>query len=540
MKRAFLVLALLLLAAGYVYLQTTAKAPKLANWMPGGALVYLEAPDFGHLLRDWDSSKVKADWLQSDNYSVFSRSNLFIKLQEVYGHYGEAAGFAPSLKNVVEIAGADSALALYDLRGVEFLYITRLENIALIESQLWAVRDKFEQRQAGGVPFYRHSDAESKSTVAFAFSQGYLLLGTRDDLVAQALELLSGSSSPRVAGDRWYREATAAAPEPGELRIVMNLEALMKSSYFRSYWVQRNAAALSPYWAGVADVRRAPGVITENRVFLSSTESMPDSDTGAIARLAALAPPDAGLYIADHSDPAPLIVNKLIGSPAQSIDDDRQAPWAASPDSHAGSEGDLETRIDEQPLPADAGTADSVAALRTMLEKSGGHACLLVQSSLPAEGTFVQIPAVIVVEGAGDWDQPSVRSSLAVAAGKLWTTSQLGALDGLGTLVSATRGHLLFLGNNPDLFAAVLARSTATPVQGAFVYAAGFRHDRERANFERIMNALDHSSPAGTPSFFSANIGSLSRVFSQVSAVRIREERRPQMTLQAVRYEIAP
>jgi hypothetical protein len=59
MKRALLLAALLLSATGLLFLQTTPPAAKLAAFMPGGALLYLESPDFGRLLRDWDASKVK-------------------------------------------------------------------------------------------------------------------------------------------------------------------------------------------------------------------------------------------------------------------------------------------------------------------------------------------------------------------------------------------------------------------------------------------------------------------------------------------------
>lgn len=46
-----------------------------------------------------------------------------------------------------------------------------------------------------------------------------LLLSTRDDLLAQSLELLAGGGNPTIANDRWYREAAAAAaPNTGELR----------------------------------------------------------------------------------------------------------------------------------------------------------------------------------------------------------------------------------------------------------------------------------------------------------------------------------
>jgi hypothetical protein len=558
--------ALLLSTAGLVFLQTAPPAPKLATMMPSGALLYLEAPDFGRLLRDWDTSKVKADWLESANYEVFSRSNLFTKLQEVHSQYGEAVGFLPGLKSVIEMAGTDSALALYGIRDIEFLYVSRISDADLMKSQLWAVRDKFQQRQAGGMPFYLRTDAASKRTVAFAFAKGYLLLATRDDLVAQALELLGGGANPCIANDRWYRDSSAAASTPGELRLVMNLDALVASEYFRSYWVQRNASMVRRYWAGVADVKRTAGNITERRVFLrkpDAAEAAPEDAGGAaVSSLLALVPPEAGLYRAwrpgDPSETAALIVQKLIAPPAQRWRDWRDAPMAVSPDSRAGSEADLETRIDEQPLPADAGTSSSVAAMRDMVEKSGGHALLLVESSAPAGGAFVRLPSVIALENAyaGDWDIDSVRSSLATAAGKLWATSKLGAgwvsgtsgrhtferLNGLGTLVFAVRGRLLFLGNDMRLLSAVLDQAGTSPANAALTYAAGFRHLREQENYRRVMAALDFPASAGygggAPAFFSGNIGSLSRVLSSVAEVRVTEEQKGTATFQTVRYQM--
>src|SRR5260370_28571341 len=136
--------------------------------------------------------------------------------------------------------------------------------------------------------------------MAFAFAKGYLILGPREDLVAQSLELLAGSASPSIAGDRWYRDAVAQAAGPGELRLVMNLESLVKSVYFRSYWVQRNASAVRRYWAGVADVTRSSGEIAGRRVFLRTPDvAVPAegvADPATVARLVALVPPEAGVY----------------------------------------------------------------------------------------------------------------------------------------------------------------------------------------------------------------------------------------------------
>jgi hypothetical protein len=552
---------LLLLAAGYAFLQTRSPAPNLAAVMPGGALLYLETPDFGHLLRDWDASKVKADWLESANYEVFSRSNLFAKLSDVYKEYSEAAGFVADLQGIGEIAGTDSALALYEIRNVEFLYISRISDAEMMKTRLWAVRDKFSQRQAGGVSFYLRTDEQSKRTVAFALTKGYLLLATRDDLLAQSLELLAGGGNPSIASDRWYRESIAAAQSPGELRLVMNLDSLLKSIHFRSYWVQRNASMLRRYWAGAADLKRSNANFTESRVFLRLPEEAPASEAATVSNLLALVPPEAGVYKAsqiDHpADTAALAVEKLIGPQTSRLRDARYAPMAIATESSVGSESDLEARIDEQPLSRDSGIADSIAAMRLLLENGHARSSLFVQSSASATGTFVQTPSVIVLESGADWDRDAVRASLAATAGKLWTTSQIGAgwingsagqhpievLDGLGKLMFAVQGRLLFLGNDSRLLATVLDRTGTAPAATALTYAAGFRHSRERSNYTRIMSALDFTGFArtdGAPTFFSRNMESLSAVLSRLAELRVTEENRGTTTVQSVVYQLTP
>jgi len=293
---------------------------------------------------------------------------------------------------------------------------------------------------------------------------------------------------------------------------------------------------------------RAQGSFTERRVFLSTPDAA-IAEGGDVAGLLALVPTEAGMYKAWPAvDPA-IIVEKLIGPQPERVRDWREAPEGVSPDMRAGSEGELETRIDEQPLPRDAGISDSISAVREMVAKAGGRTLLLVQSSAAASGPFVRTPAVIVIEGAAEWDPDAVRGGLAAAAGKLWTTGQLGArwvsgnaferLDGLGTLAFAIRGRRLFLGNDPALLAAVLARGGSAPAGPAFTYAAGFRHARERANYGRVMSALDFTSAGGSaPNFFSGNIASLSDVLSTIAEIRMTEERRGGVTYQTVIYQM--
>ena len=59
--------------------------------VPGGASLVLESSDFASLVRDWQSSRAKSTWLASDNYKVFSRSVLFLRLGEVRDQFAGAA-----------------------------------------------------------------------------------------------------------------------------------------------------------------------------------------------------------------------------------------------------------------------------------------------------------------------------------------------------------------------------------------------------------------------------------------------------------------
>jgi hypothetical protein len=564
MRKAVIVIVILLGLAGLVWLQTAPPAPDLATYMPSGALLYLSASNFGRLVHEWDQSRLKQNWLASDSNAVFQQSNLFSKLGGVYNEYSAATSFAPGLREIGEIAGSQSALALYGIRDVEFLYISRVPESQLSSAQLWAARGKFEQRDAAGTPFWMRTDPASGRTVGFTFAKGWLFVATRDDLIARSLALVAGGKDTSVASERWYQDATAASKTTGELRMVMNVDALRKSVYFRSYWVQRNAAAIRRYYSGIADVNRTDATVTESRVFLRSAENPGDgpspADRAAAARLAALAPHDAGLYrvwtAPDPAKAAGSIVDKLIAPPAAVSDRSRYAPGAADLSQTAGTEADLETRIDEPPLPSETTLAESAAPLREAMEKAGLRAMLQVQSTAPASRTFIRMPCAIVLAASSPWDQPAVEQALTGVIEPLWTTTGLGAgwksatagnssvraLDGLGTLYLATRENLLFLSNDAGLLGVILDHGAASsPASASATYAAVFRLAREQAPYERLMTALDFASSAnanGAPAFFSQNIAGLGRVLSPVSEIRVTEQDEGARVSQTVDYRM--
>src|SRR5258708_6441686 len=265
----FFLIAVISVGLGWTAYQT-APAPELplSKYVPSGALLYLQAKDFSALLADWNGSPQKQEWLRSSNYQVFSRSRLLLRLRDAGNQFATAAGLPPDMNFLGQIAGSDSALALYDIGKLQFLYVTRLPAANSMQGQLWRTRSKFETRNAGGTTFYLRRDPECDSEVAFAVSGNYLLLTTREDLMASALQLMAGSTAHSIEADPWWAQSVAAAGAVGDLRMVLNLDKIVPSPYFRSYWVQQNVTDMKQYAAAISDLFRDNQEYREERVLL--------------------------------------------------------------------------------------------------------------------------------------------------------------------------------------------------------------------------------------------------------------------------------
>src|SRR5580693_3729720 len=143
-----------LLVAGGLWLRAQlAPADRpMSSLVPPGALLYLESPDFGSLLSRWNASAEKKAWIASDNYSVLSRSRLLGRLQQAQREFQTAAGvtlpaaahLSPEMQLLTQLAGKQSALAIYDFSNMKFVYVTRLPGKSLDANALWQQRPKYE------------------------------------------------------------------------------------------------------------------------------------------------------------------------------------------------------------------------------------------------------------------------------------------------------------------------------------------------------------------------------------------------------------
>src|SRR4029077_4438105 len=186
---------------------------------------------------------------------------------------------------------------------LQFLYITRLSSANSAQSQLWQTRAKFETRKVGDATFYLRRGPESEREVEFAVNGNYLLLATREDLMAGALQLMVGSNDKdknkgrTIEAEPWWSQSVGAAGAAGDLRMVLNLDKIVPSPYFRSYWVQQNITDMKQYAAAISDLFRENQEYREERVLLKRAggTALAD-DSNAVADLARLLPDNAGVY----------------------------------------------------------------------------------------------------------------------------------------------------------------------------------------------------------------------------------------------------
>lgn len=550
-----------LIAVGALELKT-APSPDPASLLPEGALLSIQAKDFGSLLHDWNNSEEKRSWIQGGNFQSFSRSRLYERLSQAQDEFSTVATVAPDATLLESVAGQESCLGVYDIGKLEFVYITRM-NAAKIESTpLWLVRNKFEHRSEAGSDFYVRKDSASSRTAAFASRGGWLILGTREDLVAGVLDRLAGKDEHNLAAESWYAEAVKQAGEPGELRMTLNLAKIVPSPYFRSYWIQRNITEMKEYSSAVSDLRREGAVYREERVLLRREATVAGAQAD-VKSVAALVPDDSVLSLAQSSpDPEQtlnVLKEELLERRAKGATSSQTEAPAIATGENAGSASQLDAAIDQ--APAKIVQADPFQSLRTLLAAARPVAMMRCYSTGPAEGgVFVSLHTAVALEAHDDWNSQAVQNALTAALAPRLTVGEMGvrwnkrttaagdslALNGAVELFLKSEGKFLLLATDQELLEKMLSRlhkAGAAAGGEAVTYSAAFHPSQEQSNYMQLMRQLDHAGRGqenggngDAPSFFAGNIGSLSQAFARLDSEQIDERDNGSLVRQTVTY----
>jgi hypothetical protein len=567
MKRILaLSIAVLIVVAGWAAYQGSAQQPRssLARLMPQDAVLFLEAKDLGAMLKEWNSSPEKQAWLAGDNYEVFSRSRLFLRLKQAQDEFASAAGISPDMAFLNDVAGEQSALGIYDIGKLELLYVTRLPSARAMNSGIWQQRSKFETREAAGRTFYVRTDAQSERVTAFAFDDDYLILGTREDLVAGALSLLANQKAATLSEQGWYVDALKMAKDPGELRMVIHLAEVTKTPQFRTYWVPQNITEMRQYESSVTDLFRSADTYREERSLLLKNAPDPSDAEGAaeVADLMRLVPTDTGFYRAATAPSAEdvlaeleqkVLTPRLGPAPVSKI-----APSVQLGQQAVGSESNLDTRIDTPPSTGPVETAGD-DELKAVLKNANVRAILqLHRSEAASDGIFVRLHSTMVLRSAADWNEAAVQRAIQRVITPGLTAANIGAkwkkastapqsyseLDGLARIAIAVRGKYLFASDDPETLIAVLGRMNQPMSVEPAIYYAGFDHARERQNFYQLTSLVDRPSRSNAygnsePQLFSQNVASLSKTLAGVKTQSIVAKREHGIEKQTVLYKWA-
>jgi hypothetical protein len=585
MKPRILVLAAVLTAIAtvaalaYQSRRPATVAPKrLTAFLPQDALLTIESPNFAALLQRWQSSQEAKTWLASDDYAVFQNSGLFLHLASFQDEFAQAAGIPLGTPFLNQIAGAESVFAWYDIRELQFLYITRMAPGQAAQIQLLQSRGRFERRHAGNADFFLRTTTTDGATRTVAFAQlstpsgDLLLLATREDLLANALALLAGNAPvSSVAQEPWFHDASAALPpekSPPALHMVLNLDRIAVDPHFESRWIQQNISEMRQYRAAVTDLYLEPTAFREERALLPKSPPSGANPTDVTA-LAALAPPETGLARAvateNPADAIAAIQEKLLGTQAPAKTNPETAPDPTLEAPQTGTKQDLETRIDTPP-PA-AATA-STQALSQALQTAHLDAVLTLGSALPPTTLWVPIHSAVVLRATSTFNPQMLANTLQQALRGSLTTSNLGiefhpatvfgheiyALTGPHPLFFAvsstpTQGNLALLTDNQPLLLQLLNNaSTPAPHPAApATTIAVFNHATQREPYARLTALIDGTNTPLTPgvspqppAFFSQNIASLSATFARLESERFTQSPTPTSLRQTVLYQWQP
>ncbi len=564
-RKSILVVLLGLCVSGIIswslFQSQAAPTHRLDEITPEGPLLYIEAKDFSSLLKEWSGSAERRQWIKSDDYRVFSNSRLFLRLGQASDQFAAAAGLPPDMQFLADAAGKESAVAVYEIGNLEFLYIARLSSGSFVQSRLWQGRSKFQPRTAGGKPFYAHKDEKSGRVVAFAVADDYLVLGTREDLVAGTLELMSGSKGRNLHQEGWYTQALAAtSTAPGDLRVVMNMEKLAVTPHFRTYWIQNNITEMQSYSSAVSDLYREGQIYREERVIIPkklADEAGVAQSAQTVSSLLSSVPRDYGFYRASAADARQslaVLQQKILALHFGAAGTERLAPQVRLTSGESGASSDLETRIDVEPASRTAGP-NAAEALLQELDKAKPQALLAVQGTRKnTDGVLLSVPAVVAIAGASDWDMVGLQRAAQDLIAPGMTASRLGLqwrevkdgggyyeLDGLNPVQMAVRGRVVYFSNDVGLLSSVL-QTRNQPLAQAPVYAAGFSHARERENFYKLSSLLDQGARAtdAEPQFFSQNMASFSRSFAKLESEEVITHQTKDRIQQTVTYRWMP
>ncbi|HEV7683051.1 MAG TPA: hypothetical protein VGO68_13060 [Pyrinomonadaceae bacterium] len=297
-----LLIVLSICAGLLVYARTrSTKHPfELAEDFPRGALVYGQFADLPALIKQWDQSHLKQQYLESENYKQFQHGHLALKLIERWEEFNNALGFPLDAAALSSTADNRVAIAIYDIGHLDLVFIAPMSEEKMMATEFFKSKEQFEATELpDGTTYYRHEveadRGRQKQLLVFAALKGRLVLATSEPLLLRAITNINGKSKKDRLWDDPSFKTLSAITTPHFATVWVDQAKLNADYYFKHYWLMRNVDQLKAIRACMFDLELKDGTWIERRDFLSAGKVVQkDSPISAaeIARLQAQLPGD--------------------------------------------------------------------------------------------------------------------------------------------------------------------------------------------------------------------------------------------------------
>jgi len=245
----------------------------LADDFPRGPMVYAQFKDLPALVKQWNDSALKEQYLGSTNFQQLEKSHLWLKLSERLGEFNDALGFMLDAEALTGATENKAAIAVYDIGRLDLVFIAPLSEEKLAATKFVESQDQFEERELPDGTSYYSMDVEAdrgrqKQQLAFATLRGRFVLATSERLLLHALANINGKSQKdRLSDDPAFKSLSEKA-QPHFVSVWVDQSKLNDDWYFKHYWLMRNPGQLKNIRACLFDLELQDGRWTERRDLL--------------------------------------------------------------------------------------------------------------------------------------------------------------------------------------------------------------------------------------------------------------------------------
>lgn len=287
---------------------------KVARILPPSPVAILWADDLDARLSSLNETSVMKEYFKSESYKKFRTSKLYNKLRSRLKGLESSTGFGLNLRNLAQISGSTSAVALYGIAELNLIYISKLDSAKFAASRLAVLREKFEPRRVGDIEYYVSDDPTKGSSLAFALHDGLLIASNDVALFEACLRLRAGidDQAASMLGDKKL-SALARDAQKSNVAIYLDMASISESVYFNTYWIYPDKRRYEDIEAALFTVEITKKKITENRRYLWA-ENKKAADTITTAGIAGLTPKDAhylSITSTNAKDASGVLVMKL-------------------------------------------------------------------------------------------------------------------------------------------------------------------------------------------------------------------------------------